>query len=104
MNRVILLGNTVVEPEIKTYGSGERMAKIRLAVNGVRETQFFDCVCFYEKTVDVIEKYVNKGKKVLIEGELKDDSYKNRDGVLIKSLVVVFSRIELLGGSKDKDE
>ncbi len=87
MNRVILCGRLVRDPEIK-YSQGEKpmaVAKFTLAVDrkfkkeGEQSADFINCTAF-GKTAEVIEKYVFKGTKLIVEGRWQTGSYTNKDG------------------------
>ena len=88
MNRVILCGRLVKDAEVKyTQGSNPMaVAKFTLAVDrkykkdGEQQTaDFINCTAF-GKTGEVIEKYVRKGTKLIVEGRWQTGSYKNKDG------------------------
>ena len=95
MNKVILIGNVVSAPDIKEYDFG-KVAKFRLAVDRdyTDETDFPDIVAF-NKQAELVEKYVDQGKKIAIEGELRTGSYE-KDGVKHRTVEVVAYRIEFI--------
>ena len=75
-NKVQLIGNVGREPEIVNLESGKKLAKFSVATNEnyknasgerVTDTQWHNIVA-WGKTAELIEKYVNKGKEVGIEG------------------------------------
>ena len=81
-NKVILLGNLVADPEIAELPSGSRVANFRMAVNDryrgrdgemIEHTVFID-VKFFGGVVDVCEQYLGKGRSVLVDGNLRQDS------------------------------
>ena len=87
MNRVILCGRIVRDPEVR-YSQGATpmaVAKFTLAVDrkykkdGEQSADFISCAAF-GKTAEVIEKYVKKGTKLIVEGRWQTGSYKNKDG------------------------
>lgn len=87
MNKVILMGRLVRDPEIR-YTQGENsmaVARFTLAVDRrfKRENQptadFINCICF-RKTAEFVEKYCSKGKKLAVEGSWQTGSYTNKDG------------------------
>ena len=95
MNKVILIGRLTREPEIK-YSSGENpmeIARYTLAVDRKynREEQsadFINCVSF-GKAAEFAEKYLHKGTKIAITGQLQTGSYTNKDGVKVYTTDVV---------------
>lgn len=90
VNKVILIGNVGVEPEIRSMQSGDRVANLSIATSeswkdknsGERQekTQWHKVVVFNQNVVGVVEKYVKKGSKLYIEGQLETRSWE-KDGV-----------------------
>lgn len=87
MNRVILCGRLVRDPEVR-YSQGATpmaVAKFTLAVDrkfkkdGEQSADFINCTAF-GKTAEVIEKYVRQGTKIIVEGRWQTGSYTNKDG------------------------
>lgn len=88
-NKVQLIGNLGMNPEIKTLDSGKKLAKMSIATNEsytnakgdlVKETQWHNLIA-WGKTVDIIEKYLKKGSEVAIEGKLINRNYLDKDGL-----------------------
>ena len=86
MNKLIISGRLVADPEIRHTGEGKPVASFRFAVNRTfrkenePEADFFNCVVF-GKLAEVVEKCnVSKGTKLLIEGEDRNNNYE-KDGV-----------------------
>jgi single-strand DNA-binding protein len=105
-NRVILLGNTTRDPELRYLQSGMAVTDLGLAVNDRRksangewvdETTFVD-VTLWGRTAEIAGEYLTKGSPVLIEGRLKLDSWETQDGQKRSKLKVVGERMQLLGG------
>lgn len=87
MNKVILIGRLVRDPEIR-YTQGENsmaVARFTLAVDRrfKRDNQptadFISCICF-RKTAEFVEKYCKKGTKLAVDGSWQTGSYTNKDG------------------------
>lgn len=90
MNKVIILGNITKDLEVKTTSSGKSILSFSVAVNGhTKDTpvDFIDCVA-WEKTAENISKFFSKGRKILVEGELKSRTYQNKSGDKVKVLEV----------------
>lgn len=86
MNKVILIGNLVADPESRTTQSGIAQCTLRLAVQrrfanaeGKREADFFPVICF-RQTAEFAAKYLSKGRKIAVEGSLQTRSYDAQDG------------------------
>ena len=87
-NKVQLIGNLGNDPEVITLDSGKKLAKFSLATNeyytdadGQKQTktQWHNLVA-WNKTAELIEKYVNKGKEIAIEGKLTNRSWDDKEG------------------------
>ncbi len=81
MNKVILVGNLTREPELSSTASGVAMCRIGIAVNrnytnsdGNRETDFFN-ITTWRNLAERCGKYLHKGSKVGIVGNLQMRSY-----------------------------
>ena len=83
-----LIGNVGQEPEIKNLEGGKKLANISIATNEVyfrengdkvEQTQWHR-VTAWGKTAEIIERFVNKGKEIAIEGKLTHRSYDDKDG------------------------
>ena len=86
-NRVTLIGYTGKEVEIVNFEKG-KIAKVSLATNDyytnakgekVEETQWHNLVA-NGKMADIMEKYVQKGKEISVEGKIVYKSYDDKDG------------------------
>ena len=85
MNLVILTGRLTADPEYSISSTGTNIAKYSLAVDrqvkkdGQATADFLRCTCF-GKNADFAAKYLHKGMKIAIEGNLRTGSYE-KDGV-----------------------
>ncbi|MCP4231706.1 MAG: single-stranded DNA-binding protein [bacterium] len=99
-NKVILLGNLVADPDIAELPSGSRVANFRMAVNDryrgrdgemVEHTVFVD-VKFFGGVVNVCEQYLSKGRSVLVDGNLRQDNWEDKETGAKRSKIYVFGR------------
>lgn len=105
INKVILVGNLGRDPEVRYAQSGMAIAKLSLAVTErVKDgdawkdhTEWFR-VTLFGKQAENAGQYLQKGRQVYVEGRLKTDKYKDKDGVEKTSTEVVASTIQFLGG------
>ena len=88
-NKVQLIGNLGMNPEVKTLDSGKKLAKVSIATNEnyknakgerVTDTQWHNLI-IWGKLADVVEKYTKKGTEVAVEGKLINRNYTGKDGV-----------------------
>lgn len=103
-NRVQLIGNVGQDPEIKTLESGKKFAYLSIATNEsykndkgekVEQTEWHR-VTAWGKVAEIIEKYVEKGKEVAIDGKLTHRSYDDKNGEKRFITEVVVNEILLL--------
>ena len=90
VNKVILVGNLGADPEIRSLGSGDRVANLRVATSetwrdrssGERKerTEWHRVVIFNDNIVKVAENYLRKGSTVYIEGSLQTRKWADQSG------------------------
>ena len=107
-NKVQLIGNLGDNPKITTFESGKKIANFTIATNEtyknangekVTDTQWHNLVA-WNKTAEIIEKYLVKGNEVAIEGKLTSRSYDDKDGTKKYITEVVVNEILMLGKNK----
>ena len=108
MNKVMLIGNLTKDPEIKTTSTGKKVASFALAINDGKDQNGADIVQYFnlnawDKTADVIEKYVKKGHKIMASGRLKNRSWDKPDGTKGYATDITVSDIELLTSKNDAE-
>ena len=107
MNKVILKGRLVRDPEIRYTAGAESkaVAKFTIAVDrprkkdGEPQADFIGCTCF-GKTAEMIEKYFRKGQEILLEGRWQTGSY-DKDGRKIYTNDCIVERVEFCGKKSD---
>ena len=106
-NKVILIGNLTRDPDVRVTPAGLKIAKYSLAVNRRYKTSdgevkeevvFVDCDQF-GKGAEVVEKYCEKGKALMVEGRLKMDQWETKDGQKRSKLCVVVESMTFVGGN-----
>ena len=90
LNKVMLIGNLGADPEIRSFQNGGRVANLRIATSenwkdrntGERreKTEWHTVAIFSEGLVGVVERYVKKGSKVYIEGQLETRKWQDQSG------------------------
>lgn len=99
MNKVILIGRLVADPDLKITPAGTSVAKYRMAVDrpfskdGKREADFISCVAF-GKGADFAGNHLHKGTKIAIEGRIQTGSYEKEDGSKVYTTDVIVDRHE----------
>jgi single-strand DNA-binding protein len=90
VNKVILIGNLGADPEIRSTQSGGKVVNLRLATSenwkdrtsGERKerTEWHRVVIFNERLAEVAEKYLRKGSKLYVEGQLQTRKWTDQSG------------------------
>tara|TARA_R110000744_G_scaffold124981_1_gene230635 strand:- start:29 stop:466 length:438 start_codon:yes stop_codon:yes gene_type:complete len=90
LNKVTLIGNVGNDPDIKSFSNGGKVANLSIATseswtdkktNEKKEkTEWHRISIFQEGLVGVVEKYVKKGSKLYIEGQLETRKWQDQDG------------------------
>ena len=98
MNKVILMGRLTKDPEVRYTNGGKTIGSFSIAVDrrfkseGQPEADFFTCVSF-GKLAEFTEKYLKKGTKILLGGQLQNNNYE-KDGVKHYSTQILAEEIE----------
>ena len=97
-NKVILMGNLVETPELKTTPSGVTVTSFRLAVaraykkDGQQETDFISVIA-WRSTAEFVTKYFTKGRGILLCGKLQQRSWEDNEGNRHSVLEVVADEV-----------
>lgn len=108
MNKVILIGNLTRDPELRTTANGTSVCSFSIAVNrrfqsqsGERVTDFFNIVA-WRQLGELCNKYLAKGRKVCVVGELQNRSYDAKDGSKRYATEIIADDIEFLTPKGDE--
>lgn len=103
-NRVQLIGHLGKDPEVRAIDNGNKMARFTIATNEtylnnkgekVTDTQWHNVVA-WGKVAELVEKLLQKGHEVALEGKLENRSYTDKDGQKRYITEVVTSEFLLL--------
>ncbi len=106
INKVILVGNVGVDPEIRTLDSGIKVARVRLATGErfrdkqtqeIKEHTEWHTITLWRNMADVVDKYVRKGSQIYVEGRLRTNEWTDKEGNKRYSTEVVADDLQLLG-------
>lgn len=109
MNKCLFIGTLVKDTELLKSKTGTEYLRNTIAINKrsknkfgefMEETLFLDFIMFSFNAINA-SKYLNKGDKIFLEGELKQNDYENSNGQKVKSFSLNVSNFELLK-SKNK--
>ena len=106
MKKIFVTGNVGRDPEPRYAPSGESFVTFSLAVTtgpkNNQKTDWLEISC-NGKTAEVVQTYVRKGTKLLVEGTPSANAYINKEGKLVATLRVSANNIEFIG-SKERSE
>ena len=111
LNRVTIIARLTREPEIKHLQSGSAICNFSVANNKVyftssgdkkEEVNYFDCIA-WGKQGEFIAEYAKKGKRIAIDGKLKQDRWDDKDGGKRSKISIVCESVQLLDFSKAED-
>ncbi|MBO5870506.1 MAG: single-stranded DNA-binding protein [Clostridia bacterium] len=98
-NRVILVGNLVADPELKTTPNGISVIRFRIAVNrrftraGEQpQTDFFD-ITAWRQTAEFVARFFTKGRPILISGTLQNRNWTDNNNVKHYSVEIVADEV-----------
>lgn len=114
LNRVMLIGNLGADPEIKSFQNGGRIANLRIATSeswkdkqtGERKerTEWHSVVIQSDGLVGVAERFLRKGSKIYVEGQLRTRKWQDQSGAdryTTEVTVGVGGTLTMLDGKRD---
>ena len=112
-NKTILIGNLVKDPEERSIGGGRSVTNFTIALNRVwkgpegqngEEVSYIDCSAF-GKTGEAINKYFFKGRRIFVEGRLKQEKWEDKETKKMQSKIrVVVENFNFMDSKKVNDE
>ena len=103
VNKIIIVGNVGQTPTIRTAGE-TKIASFTVATTerfkDKEETEWHN-VSVFGKLAEVVEKYVDKGTQLYVEGRIKTEKYTDKNGVERTATRVIANTIQMLGGKKE---
>lgn len=111
VNKVILVGNVGVDPEVKYLDGGTAVCNFRLATsetykskNGERVTQTeWHNVVLWRGLAEIAEKYVKKGMQLYIEGRIRTRAWDDKDGNKRYTTEIIGDVMQMLGRKGDNE-
>lgn len=105
LNRIVLMGRLVKDPELRRTGSGTAVTSVTLAVDrdfkeqdGTRKADFIDVVA-WKGTAEMLSKYFTKGRMAAVDGRLQLRDWTDKDGNKRRSAEIVADSV-YFGDSK----
>jgi single-strand DNA-binding protein len=110
MNKSIIIGRMTKDAEIYTTSGGIRLTRFSIAVtrdyadsNGDKQTDFFNCTA-WRGLAEAIVKYVRKGDRIAIVGELQNRSYEDKAGAKRTVTEILVQEAEFLGNKQVSED
>lgn len=110
VNKVILIGNVGIDPEIRTTEGGVKVARIRLATterlfdrqaNEAKEHTEWHTITLWRGLADVVDRYVRKGTQIYVEGRLRTREWMDKDNNKRYTTEILADVMNLLGRRSD---
>ena len=104
-NKVQLIGNLGMDPEIKILEGEKKLAKMSIATNHsyknaqgelVKETQWHNLIA-WGKTAEIFEKHIKKGREIAIEGKLINRNFIDKEGLKRYVTEIQVNEVLILG-------
>lgn len=108
LNKVILMGRLVADPELRQTANEVSVCSFRIAVDRnyskeqEKQTDFINIVA-WRGTADFVSRYFSKGKMIIVEGSIQTRSYQDKDGQKRTAVEVNASNV-MFGESKRQEE
>lgn len=110
MNKCIFIGNLTRDPELQTTGSGISLCRFSIAVNrnysnsnGEREADFINIVT-WRGLAENCGKYLSKGRKVCVVGQLQTRTYDDKDGNKRYATEIVAEDVEFINSGANSGD
>ncbi len=113
VNKVILVGNVGLDPEVRTTESGVKVARVRLATteriynrqtNENTELTEWHTITLWRGLADVVDRYVRKGSQLYIEGRLRTREWTDKDNIKRYTTEIMADDMKLLGRRSDNQQ
>ena len=109
LNKAMIIGNLGADPDIRTTGSGTRVANFSVATSrswtgrdgSQQEKTEWHRIVAWDKLADIAERFLKKGDRVYVEGEIEYRSYEDREGVTKYVTEIRAREMVMLGGSRE---
>ena len=103
-NSITAAAYLVKDPEVKTTPTGKKVANLRVGISSANAKTkcFLDCE-YWDKTAEIAEKYLTKGREFILQGELCMSSWE-KDGNTFTKYYIRGKDLQFIGGGKKSDD
>lgn len=107
MNKIYLIGNLIKDPMLKAVPSGQSVCEFTIAVNRKswkteEVTSDLFRISAWRKLGETCSRYLEKGRKVAVIGELKASTFVDKEGITRVSLDVLADEVEFLSSRSER--
>ncbi len=111
MNRVILVGRLVRDPELKSTPSGAKVVSFTVAVdnprgknnNAEKTASFIPCTA-WNATAENVARFMKKGSLVGVDGRLNQRTYQSKDGRNVNVIEIICEQVQFLEKKGDTND
>ena len=103
MNKIVLLGKLIRDPELKTIENGEKVDRNFKSADGTRKADLIP-VTIWGRKAEVVCKYMTKGSYISLSGRLKTGSYEDKQGNKKYIAEVVAEDFKFVGNRREVKE
>ncbi len=112
VNKVILVGNVGIDPEVRSLENGTKVARVRLATterifdrqaNETKEHTEWHTITLWRGLADIVDCYVHKGSQIYVEGRLRTREWTDKDGNKRYTTEILADSMNLLGRRSDNN-
>lgn len=112
VNKVILVGNVGIDPEVRSLENGTKVARVRLATterifdrqaNETKEHTEWHTITLWRGLADIVDRYVHKGSQIYVEGRLRTREWTDKDGNKRYTTEILADSMNLLGRRGDNN-
>jgi single-strand DNA-binding protein len=113
VNKVILIGNSGKDPEVRYLATGKAVCTVSVATSTkrkdknsgetVEDTQWHR-VTFYERLAEIAGEYIKKGRPIYVEGRIRYGTYTDKNGVEKNTVDIIATELQLLGGKEHQEK
>ena len=109
LNKVILIGNMVADPELKQTPNGTSVCRFRIAVQrryaksaeqGQQTADFLDVVA-WRQSADFVSRYFKKGSPILVCGQIQSRNWEDKDGAKRYTVEILADEVSFVGNKSD---
>lgn len=106
MNNVIISGRLTADPELKSTPNGVSVCTFIVAVDRATKDDAadFPVVVAWRQTAEFVAKYLSKGRRIIVKGEIRTRNYEDKDGNKRKATEIQADRVEFADSQKQNNQ